>query len=197
MFSLTAGDLRGRILSCADGPASFNAEVTRVGGRVTSTDPLYRFSGEEIRERVEATYPVMLELTRREAHRFVWEHVADPEALGRLRLGAMEGFLGDYEAGRAGGRYLDQSLPGLDFPDGAFDLALCSHFLFLYSEQFDAEFHVRAIEGLTRVGGEVGVFPLLDLNGGRSAHLGTVVGAMEGRGFEAEIVKVGFEFQRG
>ena len=34
MFTLTDEDLRGSILGCADGPASFNAEATdRAGGR--------------------------------------------------------------------------------------------------------------------------------------------------------------------
>jgi len=38
MFGLTDTDLEGRILGCADGPASFNAEATRKGIRVISCD---------------------------------------------------------------------------------------------------------------------------------------------------------------
>ena len=55
MFALSDADLRGRVLGCADGPASFNAEATRRGTSIISADPLYRFAGEAIRERVTAT----------------------------------------------------------------------------------------------------------------------------------------------
>ena len=51
-------------------------------------------------------------------------------------------------------------MPDLPFDDGAFDLALSSHLLFLYSEQFDLGFHVRALEEMLRVAAEVRVFPL-------------------------------------
>ena len=34
---------------CADGPASFNAELSGRGGRVVSCDPLYRFDAAQIR----------------------------------------------------------------------------------------------------------------------------------------------------
>ena len=43
MFVPTAADLRGRILGCAAGLASFNAEATGAGHRAFSCDPLYRF----------------------------------------------------------------------------------------------------------------------------------------------------------
>ena len=60
---------------------------------------------------------------------------------------------------------MEGALPDLPFDDGAFDLALSSHLLFLYSEQFDLGFHVRALEEMLRVAAEVRVFPLLQ--GGR------------------------------
>ena len=65
MFALTDDDLRGRILGCGDGPASFNAEATRRGARVTSCDPLYKLSVQQIRERIAATAEEIIEQTRR------------------------------------------------------------------------------------------------------------------------------------
>ena len=53
----------------------------------------------------------------------------------------------------------------LPFNDGAFDLALCSHFPFLYSTQLGEAFHRAALREMCRVAVEVGVFPLL-------AHIG-------------------------
>jgi hypothetical protein len=43
MFALSDAELHLRILGCADGPASFNAESTRRGTAVISIDPLYLF----------------------------------------------------------------------------------------------------------------------------------------------------------
>jgi hypothetical protein len=43
------------------------------------------------------------------------------------------------------GTLSDAELPILPFADAAFDLALCSHCLFLYSTQLDETFHRAAI----------------------------------------------------
>lgn len=51
MFNLSPSDFKKRILGVADGPASFNAEATKIGGMVTSIDPLYQFSEREILKR--------------------------------------------------------------------------------------------------------------------------------------------------
>src|SRR5215470_1266862 len=65
MFALTDGDLQLKILGCADGPASFNAECARRGATVVSMDPLYRLDTQTIRDRIAATYDRMLDETRR------------------------------------------------------------------------------------------------------------------------------------
>src|ERR671919_658039 len=90
MYSLTDADLSGRILGCADGPASFNAAMRRLGGRVVSCDPLYAFSGDEIRARIDATCDHLVALTRNEPERFVWDRIRSPGDLGRVRMAAME-----------------------------------------------------------------------------------------------------------
>ena len=41
---LTEEDMRKRIAGFGDGPASFNAEATKLGYDVTSLDPIYNFS---------------------------------------------------------------------------------------------------------------------------------------------------------
>ena len=57
MFALDDGDLRKTILGCGDGPASFNAELTALGGRVLSIDPVYAFTASQIRKRIDEVYP--------------------------------------------------------------------------------------------------------------------------------------------
>ncbi|MBU3917157.1 SAM-dependent methyltransferase, partial [bacterium] len=52
MFSLSSDDLRKKILGCGDGPACFNAELSADGGNITSIDPIYQFSPDQIRLKI-------------------------------------------------------------------------------------------------------------------------------------------------
>ena len=198
MFALSEADLASRILGCGDGPASFNAEATRRGGRVVSVDPLYQFDAAQIRQRIDDTSAEVLEQARQNAHEFVWDDaIPDVDALKRVRMAAMTTFLDDYAQGGRDGRYVVAGLPSLPLADGAFDLALCSHFLFLYSRQHDAAFHIQSMRELCRVAREVRVFPLLALGGQPSPHVASVTTELEDRGFTVAIERVPYEFQRG
>lgn len=197
MFALTEAELSLRILGCGDGPASFNAIASRHGCRAVSADPLYRFGPAQIAARIKATAPVIAKELRDNAADFVWTHFESVEELVEARLEAMNEFLGDYPSGRETGRYVDAALPELPFRDDSFDLALCSHFLFLYSEGYDADFHVAALQELARVAAEVRVFPLLELAAAPSRHLGAVTERLRAGGYEVERQPVAYEFQKG
>jgi hypothetical protein len=196
MFALSDADLRLRILGCADGPASFNAEATRRGTTVISVDPLYRLDSETIRGRIAVTYEQILEQTRRNTHQFVWDTIRSVEELGRLRMRAMQEFLGDYDLGKRQGRYVEAELPALVFPDKFFGLAVCSHFLFLYTEQLPEAFHRSAILELCRIASEVRIFPLLALDGRPSPFVASIVSDLGGS-HEVSLEAVPYEFQRG
>lgn len=197
MFALSADDLRGEVLGCGDGPASFNAVASRRGHRVTSVDPLYAFTAEEIATRIAETAQTVAEQTRRNAHEFVWRQFDSVEQLIAARMSAMEAFLQDLPLGSSEGRYVTASLPVLPFDEKRFDLALCSHLLFLYSAQYDVDFHVASIVELARVAREVRVFPLLELGSRPSRHLDDVIGRLASVGLEGRRVRVPYEFQRG
>ena len=197
MFALSSDDVRLRMLGCADGPASFNAEATAVGMSVTSCDPLYRFTPDEIARRIADTTEVIIEQTRRNQEEFVWTSIRSIEELRSLRSSAMERFLADFEAGKSEGRYVDAELPTLPFEDDAFDLALCSHFLFLYSEQLSEDFHFAAIREMNRVADEVRIFPLLALGGAPSPRVEAVSQRLRDCGLVSAIELVPYEFQRG
>ena len=197
MFALTPQDLRGRILDCGAGPASFNAEATAAGHRITSCDPLYRFSTDEIRHRVEETAGTLLAAVREHPDRFVWRDIESPERLGEIRLAGMDRFLEDFSPGLEEGRYRDEALPNLSSGDGAFDLALCSHLLFLYSDALSLEFHLTAIEEMCRVAGEARVFPLLGAYGEPSPYLVPVIQHLRELGYGVERRRVPHEFLRG
>ena len=197
MFALTVADLQGRILGCGDGPAGFNAVATRRGTRVVSCDPLYAFESAPIRQRIDETAEEILEQTRRNYSEFVWTEIASVEDLRQMRINAMEQFLADYDSGTSEGRYIAAGLPALPFPNQSFDLALCSHFLFLYSEQLGEAFHDAAVLELSRVAREVRIFPLLALGGARSRFLATTTATLSRSGCAATIEQVPYEFQRG
>jgi len=198
MFALSKDDLQARILGCADGPASFNAELTERGGRVVSCDPLYRFDARQIRRRIDYTYHTVMDQTRQNQSQFVWSgRVRSVGQLGRIRMTAMQRFLDDYEAGRERGRYIDAELTALPFEDDSFDLALCSHFLFLYGEQLSEDFHVQAVRQMHRVAAQCRIFPLLELDGRTSRYLDPAIARLERAGMTAAVERVEYEFQRG
>jgi hypothetical protein len=198
MFALTRSDLRQRILGCADGPASFNAELTAAGGTVTSCDPLYRFSPQEIRQRIEQTAPKVIEQARRNPDMFVWSaKLPNFDALLRQRLAAMNLFLADYGTDHTKRRYVDAQLPDLPFRDDAFDIAVCSHFLFLYSDHLSEEFHFEAIHSLIRVARDVRIFPLTALDSTVSPYIDPVTAALVSNGFQVAVETVDYEFQKG
>lgn len=197
MFSLTQIDLEGRILGCGDGPSGFNSILTKRGGRVVSADPIYAFTAEEIRSRIDDTRKKVVEQTERNRHEFVWNHISSIEELVRVRTAAMEEFLSDYPEGKADGRYIEAALPDLPFGDYEFDLVLCSHFLFLYSEHYTEQFHFESLIELCRVARDVRVFPLVELGSSKSRHLERVVSRLCATGMRVAVKKVDYEFKRG
>jgi hypothetical protein len=197
MFAMSDQDLGLTILGCGDGPASFNAEATRRGTKVISCNPLYRWEAAQIRERIAATYDRILDQTRRNADDFVWDSIRSVEELGHVRMAAMQDFLGDYSQGKAEGRYVEAELPTLPFTDSSYDLALCSHLLFLYSTQLGEAFHRAAIQELLRIAREVRIFPLLALDGQRSPYVEHIIEELRSVGHVVSLENVPYEFQRG
>jgi hypothetical protein len=197
MFDLTKADLACRILGCGDGPAEFNTELTKRGGAVVSVDPVYQFDVEQIKSRIDATYPSVITQVRNNQHDFIWDAIPSIEALGEIRMVAMTAFLADFELGKQEGRYITGELPSLPFANAQFDLALSSHFLFLYSAHLSAQFHRQSLTEMLRVAHEVRVFPLLALDGSISPHISLVTEEFAKRGFAVQIKNVAYEFQRG
>ncbi|MHC4072155.1 MAG: SAM-dependent methyltransferase [Planctomycetota bacterium] len=197
MFNLSKEDLGMKILGCADGPASFNAEMNRRGRRVVSCDPIYRFSRKQLSTRIEQACEEIVEQTRKNMANFVWSAIGSIEDLRDTRMSAMAQFLTDYDEGKEQGRYVDAELPILPFDDGAFDIALCSHFLFLYSDWLSLEFHRESIMKLCRLADDVRIFPLIDLDLKPSPYVQPMVQSLEKNGFTVSIERVPYEFQRG
>lgn len=197
MFSLNTDDLDKRILGCGDGPASFNAELTNSGGHVISADPLYEFSSKQIRARIKEVYPVVITEAVKNIHDYIWKSIANTKELGKTRMNAMEKFLNDYDKGKESGRYITASLPVLPFKDQEFDLALCSHYLFLYSDHVNKTEHILSVKELCRVAKEVRIYPLLSLKGVKSEHLNPVIQSLKKNIIEVSLERVAYQFQKG
>lgn len=197
MFLLSAADCRSRILDCAAGPSSFNAELTAAGGAVCSIDPLYQFTGAEIQRQFFQTLDRVVEQVRATPQNWVWSHHRNPDDLRQNRIKVMETFVADYRAGQGTDRYACGALPGLPFEQDRFDLALSSHFLFLYSDHFSETFHLESIRAMLRVAREVRIFPLLALRAERSQHLESLCAILSQEGHRLSIERVGYELQRG
>ncbi len=197
LFALSDGDLQKNVISIADGPASFNAELTAQGGSVVSVDPLYIFSAADIAERFYAVVDLIIDQVKATPDDWTWHYHRSPDHLKENRCAALRSFVGDFDKGKTEGRYVIGELPHLEFGDGLFDLALCSHFLFLYSDHLTYEFHLASIREMLRVANEIRIFPLLTLGLEVSPHVAQVVSDLASQGFNARVEMVPYEVQRG
>ena len=197
IFSLSDADLKKTILGCGDGPASFNSQLTAQGGNVISIDPSYCFNAQQLKSRIAEVYEELMPQMHANKEQYIWESISSVEALGATRMAAMEAFIADYQQGKEEGRYLDASLPKLPSTDKQFDLALCSHYLFLYSEQVSFQEHIESLIELCRVAREVRIYPLLSLNGQLSPHLNGVLSELGKQRFSVSLVDVAYQFQKG
>ncbi|MEK0312871.1 class I SAM-dependent methyltransferase [Cohnella sp. 56] len=168
MFGIDAGQLSGqKVLDVAGGASSFTAALCARGIDAYAADPFYAGSREEVIAAAEREIDTSSAKLAAMAHIYDWSYYGSPERHRRLREASHAMFAGHFRSAEGGGRYMAAGLPDLPFEDGTFGLAVCSHFLFLYAEQFGEAFHAAALRELLRVtrpGGEVRIYPLVTLS---------------------------------
>ena len=196
-FALSAEDLGKRLIGVGDGPASFNAEMQASGRTMVSVDPLYAWDGAQIAARFEAVVDTILKQVIATPNDWVWAYHRTPAQLRLLRVAVLERFLGDYEDGKAAGRYVVGALPTLNDGDDRFDLALCSHLLFLYSDHLSYDFHRASVLEMLRVAPELRIFPILTLAREISPYVQPLVLELRAAGFVVTLARVDYELQRG
>ena len=193
MFML--GDDEGRIAGFGDGPASFNFEATIKGLSVTSFDPIYSASAEQIQKRINEVRNEVMQQMSANIENYVWNDIKSIDELEKRRMSAMQLFLNDFEKGRKEGRYIPHSLPDkLDVKDNSFELGLSSHFLLMYTS-LGYEFHIAAIEEMLRVCTEVRIFPILDLDAKQTELINKVINYFDKK-YKTQICKTDYEFQK-
>lgn len=156
MFQLQKSSLPRDILSIADGFSSFQAENKHL--KIISIDPIYRQSPIEMEKIFLQSYQEIQDRIRNGELNYNQEKYPTLEILLKNRQHSFQIFLTDFIRKREVS-YLSEALPSLSFSSKSFDLCLCSHFLFIYDEFFDENFHLQSLLELTRVSREVRIFP--------------------------------------
>lgn len=152
MFLLTEADLKLSILSCADGPSTFNQQARGQGAKVISCDPLYEYSAKAIAERVEVAADIIMAKVKTAYDDYDWSYrFKTMDNLRQHRLATMSEFLTDFSQNTSSNYYVAAALPELPFEYQQFDMALVANFLFLYDGVFDYTFHLESLKELCRV----------------------------------------------
>lgn len=198
-FSLKIAELRGRaVLDVAAGPSSFTAEACRHGVDAVAVDPLYGCTVDALGAHVQLDYERMFTQMREKPHLLRFRSFPSIDAAEIDRRTAAQRFLTDYTAHFVHGRYIGAALPRLPFLDGAFDLVLCAHLLFLYARRFDFAWHLEACRELVRVStGEARIHPLCGPGGRRYPELSRLRRELLDHGITSEIINVDYEFFAG
>ncbi|MFT3869224.1 MAG: class I SAM-dependent methyltransferase [Nibricoccus sp.] len=198
-FSLDIDALDGlSVLDVAAGPSSFTAEACRRGADAVAVDPLYGCTLQALSAHVQIDYRRMIEQMRTKPELLRFRSFKSIDEAESSRRTAAERFLADYEQHFVHNRYIGAALPQLPFLDGAFDLVLCAHFLFVYAKKFGFEFHLEACRELVRVSSdEVRIHPVVGLGGKTYAELDRLRSVLDAEGIESEVVPVEYEFFKG
>jgi len=198
-FAIDPNALKGlSVLDVAAGPSSFTAEACRRGADAVAVDPLYGCTLATLSAHVQIDYRRMLAQMRAKPQLLRFRSFGSIDEAEASRRSAAERFLVDYEQHFVHNRYLGAALPQLPFLDGAFDLVLCAHLLFVYEKRFDFSFHMEACRELVRVSRhEVRIHPVIGLGGKPYAGLGRLRAALADEGITSEIVPVDYEFFAG
>lgn len=198
-FALNPAKLRRRaVLDVAAGPASFTAEAVRHEIDAVAVDPLYDRSVHALTEQVRSDYERVFTQMKAKPSLFRLKSFPSLTAAAGDRRAAAQRFLADYEGNARHGRYIRGALPLLPFLDGAFDLVLCAHLLFIHAAQFDFDWHLAACVELARVsGGEVRIHPVCGSDGRPYAELERLRRELRGLGVDSAVVRVDYEFFTG
>jgi hypothetical protein len=192
MFVLKDEELQqGVILDIAAGASSFTTSAKIKGIKAFAVDPLYLKSIPEMAEHGRNEITISTEKLAKLTQNFDWSYYGSPELHCENRLRSLDLFMEDYGKEDASHTYFTSALPELPFASGTFSLVLCSHFLFLYQEQFDYSFHINAVIEMLRVcraGGQIRIYPILDFKRLPYPNLERLMSQLQELGAKAELI---------
>lgn len=196
MFMLSDDDMNRKIAGFGDGPASFNCQANKQGFSVTSFDPIYQFTREQLEKRIEEVRTIVMNQMEENMENYIWTNIKSLDELEHLRMSAMKIFLDDFEQGKAEGRYAYHELPAiLNVPDNSFDIGLSSHFLLMYTS-LGYDFHIRSITEMLRVCKQIRIFPIVNLDAEKTDLTENVIKYFSEK-YSTKIIDTSYEFQKG
>ncbi len=173
---------------------SFTAVGNKLGLDITACDIAYYHSGEDLKNKGLQDIEHTMENMEKAKINYKWEYFNDIEALRTHSLSALHDCSNDMK--KSSERYIPVTLPSLPFMNSEFDLLLSAHFLFMYADRLEYQFHIETLKELLRVTKEeIRIFPLVDLEGKRYEHLDKIKSYLTDNGCTVEEVKVPYEFQ--
>ncbi|SHM46171.1 class I SAM-dependent methyltransferase [Gracilibacillus kekensis] len=195
MFSLSGDFLKEkRVLDCPAGACSFTAIGNKKGYDITAFDIAYYYDVEELKDKGLQDIEHAMESISNVRENYKWEYFKDIESLREHRLSALLDCTNDRR--KAKENYIPVTLPKLPFEDNSFDVLLSAHFLFMYADRLDYQFHINTLYELLRVTkGQIRIFPLVDLEGNTYKYLDKILHYLEEIGCTTDIVQVPYEFQ--
>ncbi|WP_066060002.1 methyltransferase domain-containing protein [Robertmurraya korlensis] len=195
MFSFSKDELQGKkILDCPAGACSFTAVGNKLGLDVTACDIAYYHSGEDLKYKGLQDIEHAMKHMQIAQNNYKWDYFKEIEGLRSHRLSALQDCANDMRESNE--RYVPVTLPSLPFKDEEFDIVFSAHFLFMYSDRLDYQFHIETLDELLRVTKEeVRIFPLVELEGKRYKHLDDIISYLIDNGCKVEEVNVPYEFQ--
>jgi SAM-dependent methyltransferase len=185
---------KGKVLDVASGASSFVAELSKRGYDAVAVDPLYKLSLEEMNDLGNKEIEIATLKLDKIKDLFVWESYKSIESHNQIRINSFKQFLESYAKEE---NYISAALPSLPFDNETFSLILCNHFLFLYQEQFDYEFHLKAINELIRItkkGGVIRIYPLVGFKNESYPYLDKLIKTLSSNGVEIELTSTNFRF---
>ncbi len=198
-FGLDERDLKGKeILECPSGPSSFVVEANKAGIIATGVDPMFYRNPNAIEKLAYTDFEDMYRKIQSKREFIVAKTYQSIDESKRIRIEALRRFLAHYQSSFPLDCYVCASLPDLPFADERFDITLCGHLLFIYSNLFDLDFCYRSIRELCRVSREeVRVHPIVDSSGTKYGRLSELQERIEILGHTTQILDVEHEFFRG
>ncbi|AKG33599.1 SAM-dependent methyltransferase [Paenibacillus durus] len=197
MFGLSEKELKGRtVLDCPGGACAFTARANALGAQAVSADIAYYYPPLSLEEKgLEDIRHAMDQMEKARAG-FKWDYFSSVAELRAHRSRALEECIADLK--RYPDRYVPAVLPVLPFEDERFDLTLSAHFLFMYGDRLDYDFHLKSLRELLRVTrNELRIYPLVGLSGERYGKMDDLLAQIAEDGCTAEEVQVPYEFQKG
>lgn len=198
MFALDESHLQqGKIVDVAGGASSFIAEASTRGYNTVAADPQYALSPKHIeqagRQEIENSTAKLAAI----AHVFNWSYYHNLDNHRKLREKSLQMFADHYARPENRGHYVSAVLPTLPFADDSFGLVVCSHFLFLYHDQFDYDFHRNALLELARVcrpGGQIRLYPIVSLKWEPYPHLEQLLQVLQSKGMKTKFIPTKLPF---